>query len=958
MDKLKSWFYSNNSEQKLRAWLLPAFVIFITAAAGLFLPKDLYWISEPLHSTLEASGALIALGVGWFIIMFPDSEHFRRIHPAIPLALISMGILDAFHAVVSLGNNFVWLHSLATFVGGCLFVLSVFNRDKLDSHILFQPLFWTLVCSGLGVSCFLFPEYIPVMVQDGGFTFTAQSLNIIGGIFFVVACSFLAYQHAHTGDVDALLFAVLASLFGAAGILFELSTLWDAAWWWWHILRFAAYCLALYFLAKSFLAEIIARDKSQRTLEAILNNAQASISLKDQLGRYKLINRHFEKLFNLNHKEIIGKTDYDIFPKRIADVIHHNDREVFQQKRAIEYEEQKPHKKGTRTYLSIKFPVFDTHGHHLGTGGISTDITDKKQAEELLRESEEKYRGLIEHSPDSIVIVNGKGEIDSVNQQLLKTTGYSAKYLTGQPVEVLIPKRFINHTQQRDNFLSKPHIRMMGKEAMELFMQRKDGSEFPVEISLSPVETTSGLTILATIRDITSRKKADEKLNYEVSHDALTGLVNRREFERRAERLLTTVKQSKGEHALCFMDLDQFKIVNDTCGHAAGDELLRQLSVLLLNTLRHRDTLARLGGDEFGVLMEHCSLNAAHRVTTSLQKAIQDFQFTWQEHNFKVGASMGLVAITADTTDLSELLKEADAACYMAKDKGRNRIHVYHPEDIEIARHHGEMQWVTRINQALEEDRFCLYAQTIMPLKSSTDRHYELLLRMKDETGKIIPPGFFLPAAERYNLIAELDMWVIKNAFSILAANPAFLKQIQFISINLSGQSLTTPEILKLIVTQLKETGIPGNNICFEITETAAISNLSTASKFISTLKALGCRFALDDFGSGLSSFAYLKNLPVDYLKIDGMFVKDIADDPIDYAMVKSINEIGHVMNMKTIAEFVENDIIKTLLRKIGVDYVQGYGIGKPLPFDKLLDRTNSNVTDIKKSNKIMNVSR
>ena len=436
-------------------------------------------------------------------------------------------------------------------------------------------------------------------------------------------------------------------------------------------------------------------------------------------------------------------------------------------------------------------------------------------------------------------------------------------------------------------------------------------------------------------------KQAKQNLSYQASHDTLTGLVNRREFERRAEQLLSTIRQENSEHALCFMDLDQFKIVNDTCGHTAGDELLRQLSVVLQNTVRHSDTLARLGGDEFGVLMEHCSLDDAHRVATSLQKAIQEFQFSWEGKMIKIGVSIGLVPITDDLVSLTELLIHADAACYMAKDQGRNRIHVYHDEDLELAQRHGEMQWASRLNHALEEDRLCLFAQSIVPLDGSTDDHYELLIRMIDEEGKIVPPGSFLPAAERYNLIAKIDNWVIKNSFRLLAENPEFLNKIHFCSINLSGQSITENEFLNFVIDQLDKVGLPGEKICFEITETAAISNLSKAIKFISTMKGFGCLFALDDFGSGLSSFGYLKNLPVDYLKIDGMFVKNIVDDPIDHAMVKSINDIGHVMGMQTIAEFVENETIKNMLKEIGVNYGQGYGIGKPISFDTLLRPPN-----------------
>jgi diguanylate cyclase (GGDEF)-like protein len=437
---------------------------------------------------------------------------------------------------------------------------------------------------------------------------------------------------------------------------------------------------------------------------------------------------------------------------------------------------------------------------------------------------------------------------------------------------------------------------------------------------------------------INERKTANEKLSYQASHDPLTGLLNRREFAHNANKLLSTVTMGQTEHALCYMDLDQFKVVNDTCGHAAGDEMLRQLSQVLTDTLRYNDTLARLGGDEFGVLIENCSLDDAYQISKKLLEVIQDYQFFWEGHSFRVSVSIGLVTISEVTLNLTEVLKNADAACYIAKDGGRNRIHVYHPEDSEIAQRHGEMQWVPRINQALEENCFCLYAQDIVPLDGRDDKHYEVLLRMIDDKGHVIPPGAFLPAAERYNLISAIDRWVIENTFRLLTANPIFLKKTCFVSINLSGHSITDDAFLNFIITQLHECGIDANKICFEITETAAISNLNTAATFISTLKNLGCQFALDDFGSGLSSFAYLKYLKVDYLKIDGMFVKDIIDDPIDHAMVKSINQIGQVMGMQTIAEFVENDEIKAMLKEIGVNYAQGYGIGKPQPFDKLFD--------------------
>ncbi|MEE8234072.1 MAG: EAL domain-containing protein, partial [Gammaproteobacteria bacterium] len=521
----------------------------------------------------------------------------------------------------------------------------------------------------------------------------------------------------------------------------------------------------------------------------------------------------------------------------------------------------------------------------------------------------------------------------------------------------LVSKPVINVFYEEDRPLAQKYLEQCFAEPdkvhnWELRKICQDGLCIWVRETVRVVDDVDGKpTALIVCEDITETRRLSEQLSHQASHDALTDLVNRRGFERRLVRVLDTIKIDESEHALCYMDLDQFKVVNDTCGHMAGDEMLRQLSMVLQHEVRKRDTLARLGGDEFGVLMEHCSLDQAHRVASSLQQAVQDFEFSWEDRVFRVGVSIGLVAITTETPNVTELLKQADAACYMAKDRGRNRIHVYHLEDTDLAKRHGEMQWVTRIYQALEENRFCLYVQPIVSLGKQQEghTHYELLLRMVDEQGKHIPPGAFLPAAERYNLINLIDRWVITSAFQTLKDHSDFNNHNSFFSINLSGQSLADLGMLDFIVDQLQVHEIRPEQVCFEITETAAIANLSMAIGFISTLRELGCRFALDDFGSGLSSFGYLKNLKVDYLKIDGMFVKDMVDDPIDHAMVKSINEIGHIMGIKTIAEFVENDEIKGMLREIGVDYAQGYGVSMPLPFIELLDRSN-NIINIREA--------
>jgi len=469
---------------------------------------------------------------------------------------------------------------------------------------------------------------------------------------------------------------------------------------------------------------------------------------------------------------------------------------------------------------------------------------------------------------------------------------------------------------------------------------RKDGTLFWNQLRMSPVFDDSGhLTHYVGIQtDVTESYNLTQQLSYQATHDSLTGLVNRAEFERYLQRALRRAHADGSEHALCYLDLDQFKIINDTSGHIAGDELLRQLAEVLKAKVRKSDLLARLGGDEFAVLIEHCTLQDAERVAEVLRKSICEYRFQWDGKSFAVGVSAGLVPITPLTVSMTEVLKAADAACYAAKDGGRNRIHIYREGDAELSRRFGEMRWVSRINEALETERFTLRFQPIVPViaENASGWHYELLLSMRDHNGAMVSPGAFLPAAERYGLSVNIDRWVVTNAFSWLSTHPAELAQTERCSINLSGPSISDKNFLGFVIDQLEEKGMPAEKICFEITETAAITNLSSASRLISTLRELGCSFALDDFGSGVSSFAYLKNLAVDLIKIDGVFVKDICDDPVSQALVKAINDMGHAMGKRTIAEAVESQEIFEELRRIGVDYAQGFGITEPRPLSTL----------------------
>jgi diguanylate cyclase (GGDEF)-like protein/PAS domain S-box-containing protein len=561
-------------------------------------------------------------------------------------------------------------------------------------------------------------------------------------------------------------------------------------------------------------------------------------------------------------------------------------------------------------------------------------VVQRRIAENALYQSEQRFRALYDDTPSMFFTLDREGTILSANAFGANYLGYEVDDLCWTSFLALYPED--QHAHVRRNLeaaLVDDDVRRW--EACKI---TKNGTLVWVRVTTRPVAGAEGAILLVVCEDVSEVHTLSEELSYQSTHDTLTRLLNWKEFERRLASVLRRTRNEALESALCFLDLDRFRVINDSCGHRAGDELLRQIAMLLQQYVRSGDTLARMGGDEFALLMEGCSIDDARKVAAKLHESIEQFRFVWEGQTMSIAVTIGVVAIDASSGTVEEVISAADSACYTAKKEGRNRYKVYREDDAVIARHQGEIQWVGRIQRALEERRFVLYYQPILPVSSDSRHrsHGEILLRMMGEDGRVILPGVFLPAAERYHLIARIDQWVVREALRWLGDHPVLLESSEFWAINLSGQSLGSPGMLEFILEQMDASGVPAEKLCFEVTETSAIANFSRAGNFIEKLRERGCRFALDDFGTGLSSLAYLKILPVDLIKIDGMFIRDVARDDVDAVSVRSIAEIAHASGKLTVAEFVETEEIDGKLRDLGIDFAQGFYHGKPRPLADL----------------------
>ena len=558
------------------------------------------------------------------------------------------------------------------------------------------------------------------------------------------------------------------------------------------------------------------------------------------------------------------------------------------------------------------------------------DISDRSRAERALRSSEQRFRDFAETAADWFWEADAQGRLTYLSERYEGVTGYDREQVLGATRRERFESWGIDVDRYASHFADLAAERPFQDFDYERVLP--NGSLQVHRLSGKPVYDERGRFngYRGVGRDVTQSYQLARQMEHQATHDALTGLVNRVEFEQRLARVIETARAGQSVHALCCLDLDRFKLINDTCGHLAGDEFLRQLSTVLQQRVRKRDTLARIGGDEFAVLIEHCPLERAERLAGELLDAVHGIRFVWEGKTFRIGVSIGLMPIDAASRSATDVLRDADAACYAAKDQGRDRIHVWKADDDEFIRRQGEVQWAVRIQRALENDGLELGVQQIVALRADGNEPlcHELLVRMHDG-GEVVRAESFLPAAERYGLATRIDRWVLAEAIASIAEDRRGLIGKGLCFVNISGQSLNDADLPDFVLGELSRVKLDPTRLCLELTETATFANLSSAIQMMSTLRDAGCRFALDDFGSGFSSFGYLRTLPVDFLKIDGSFVRDIADDPVDRVLVKSINEMGHAMGKQTIAEFVEVPEVLAVLREIGVNYAQGYLLGE-----------------------------
>ena len=657
-------------------------------------------------------------------------------------------------------------------------------------------------------------------------------------------------------------------------------------------------------------------------------------------------NRQFAALVGVDRAELIGRKLGDLVPPEYTELVSENIRNRLAGEPAAErYEIEMVGLQGQVSRLEISSAVIDYEGGPalLVTG---VEIIPTQTVQQLRSQSEPKSASGVsaqhimafDSLAEALITTDAEGRIGYMNPSAENLTGSTLETASGKSLEEIVS--LVDETDRR--LLSDPVRQALSSGApvnlsrRALLLSRANGSERSIELSASPIRNEAKEVIgsVVLLHDVTELRGLARQMSYQATHDALTGLINRREFERRLEEAIESGHRGESQHVLCYLDLDRFKVVNDTSGHLAGDSMLREVAKVLRDAVRDSDTVARLGGDEFGMLLIGCPLEKARQIADDVTRAVGDYRFVWKDKIFNIGVSIGLLELSRESGSLEEILAAADSACYVAKKQGSGRVAVYSAKDEALARHTGEIQWLQKLQSALKENRFHLYHQIIVPAygDDATGPAMEVLVRLQDEGGNDIPPSEFVRAAERYRLMGLVDRWVVQTTLSALGRGAIPISAKRSVAINISGQTLGDLQFLEFVVECLDSTGVTPSQVCFEITESAVVANLDHARRFVGVLHGMGCEFALDDFGSGVGSFSNLKNLQMDYLKIDGSFMRNLSRDSVNQAMVTAMIKLARTLNFKVIAEQVEDAAALDTARRMGVDYVQGYAVGRPQP--------------------------
>lgn len=663
----------------------------------------------------------------------------------------------------------------------------------------------------------------------------------------------------------------------------------------------------------------------------------------DEAGFLRSVSNRWLATFGYSREEVVGKLLVEFLtPESRLRATEIGIPTLFRSGRIDDFQYQAICKDGRviDVLLSAVIPP-SSYGERPLSITVVQDITAQAQERRLFLEPYERLRITLESIGEGIITTDADGRVEYLNPVAEQLTGWRTHAAKGRPIEVVFK---ILECGSRLSMRSSVRQCLRDGSAKSLtdkaVLISRDCKEYYIQDSAAPIRTAGGdlLGVVLAFRDVSEQHRLNGEMAYRATHDSLTGVTNRNEFSRRLSLLATEAGETNTQHALIFLDLDRFKLVNDAVGHAAGDELLKQVALIIRHTVRAIDLVARLGGDEFAVILSRCGLESARNVAQKLCDELDRFRFHHSGQHFHIGASIGLVPIDGNWSTSEGILQAADDACFSAKQEGRNRVHTYRPTNGRIAAYRQDMHWVRRLEQALDRNQFALYWQRYTSLHDSDGRvHGEILLRLIEDGGRIVPPGAFLPAAERFHIASRIDRWVVNKVTDWMRENRDGLAHVATVSINLSGLSVGDPDFQQYVTALLHDNEFDHQKICFEITETAAITNLSGASSFILDLHRFGVRFALDDFGSGAASFGYLRGLPVDYVKIDGQFTRDLENDGVNQATIRCIVDIARMTGKLTVAEFVETEQTERLLREIGVDYSQGYLRHRPAPLDEIL---------------------